>query len=130
MSKTLVGKVLCRALVEEELKRLQAHMDVVEQMARASVKLGVDAERPEGSAAKVLSFAEVYLPLGRDIERERERLEKEIAKLEGLLDSAETRLRNADFLEKAPKKVVEGTRARRADLISRMERLREHLQSL
>ncbi len=117
-------------LSEEDLERLKGRMDVVEQMARASVEVGLRLDRPEGSAAKVLSFAEVYLPLGRDIERERERVEKELEKLDGLLASVETRLRNADFLEKAPKKVVEQTRTRRADLLSRIERLKEHLEAL
>ena len=50
-----------------------------------------------------------------DLAAERERLNKELKKLEGQLDSAQRQLGNEQFLGKAPAHVVEGLRRQAAD---------------
>jgi valyl-tRNA synthetase len=60
-------------------------------------------------------------------ERERARLEKELADAERLLAAARSRLANPDFTIKAPVQVVAGARAREAELVDQVERLRARL---
>ena len=55
---------------------------------------------------------------------ERARIEKELAQAESALAAARTRLADPTFLAKAPPNIVEGARAREAELAARIERLR------
>ena len=58
---------------------------------------------------------------------DRARLEKELAEAEGYLAAARARLANDAFTSKAPAAVVEGARAREAELADQVERLRARL---
>ncbi|HEX5590444.1 MAG TPA: valine--tRNA ligase [Candidatus Limnocylindrales bacterium] len=59
--------------------------------------------------------------------RERDRLAKELAEAEGFLAAARARLANDAFTSKAPPAVVEGARAREAELAETVDRLRARL---
>jgi valyl-tRNA synthetase len=61
-------------------------------------------------------------------ERDRARLEREFAEAQGLLASARARLANEAFTSKAPPAVVEGARARAAELEELVSRLTERLK--
>ncbi len=65
-----------------------------------------------------------------DVGAERERLRKEIARLEGEIPKAHAKLGNASFVERAPAKVVEQEKARLAGFESTLAKLREQLQKL
>jgi valyl-tRNA synthetase len=60
-------------------------------------------------------------------ERDRARLERELAEARGLLDSARARLANEAFTSKAPQAVVEGARSRAAELEELVGRLAQRL---
>ena len=64
-----------------------------------------------------------------DRERDRARLEKELAETEKLLAATQAKLANEAFVNKAPAQVVDGVRAREAELQELAARLREHLDS-
>ena len=59
---------------------------------------------------------------------ERARLERELAEAEAWLAAAVDRLTNEAFVAKAPPPVVEGARARAAELTDQVERLRDRLR--
>ena len=59
---------------------------------------------------------------------ERARLEKELAQAETALASTRTRLADPQFLERAPAQVVEGARAREAELVDRIAKLSDALR--
>ena len=61
-------------------------------------------------------------------DREHERLERELAEAEGWLDAARERLGNPSFVARAPAAVVEGARAREAELADQVARLRGRLE--
>jgi valyl-tRNA synthetase len=58
---------------------------------------------------------------------DRARLEKELVDAERLLDGARARLANEAFTAKAPPAIVEGARAREAELAEQVDRLRSRL---
>jgi valyl-tRNA synthetase len=63
----------------------------------------------------------------RASELEQERLERELADAERFLAAARQRLSDEAFLAKAPAAVVDGARAREAELSDQVERLRDRL---
>ncbi|HEV8402831.1 MAG TPA: valine--tRNA ligase [Candidatus Limnocylindrales bacterium] len=58
---------------------------------------------------------------------ERARLERELADAEGYLAAARERLSNESFVTRAPAAVVDGARAREAELADQVDRLRDRL---
>ena len=56
---------------------------------------------------------------------EQDRLERDLAEAEGWLEAARERLANESFVSRAPAAVVEGARAREAELADQVARLRE-----
>ena len=58
---------------------------------------------------------------------ERTRLKREVAEAEGWLLVARERIANEAFMAKAPPSVVEGARAREAELAEQVDRLRDRL---
>ena len=62
---------------------------------------------------------------GVDKSAERERLDKEIAKVEEELCTVETKLSNKSFVDRAPKAVVEEHRQRRANFAEQVRKLKE-----
>jgi valyl-tRNA synthetase len=59
---------------------------------------------------------------------DRSRLEKELADAQRLLDAALARLANQAFMAKAPPSIVDGARARAAELADQVDRLRDRLE--
>jgi valyl-tRNA synthetase len=90
--------------------------------------LQVDAKfQPEsGVPVAVTPLGELYLLLATaDKSAERERLDKEIARLEGEVRTVEAKLSNASFVERAPAAVVEEHRKRQADFSEQLAQLRQ-----
>jgi len=65
-----------------------------------------------------------------DVAAEKERLTKELKKLEGELANGRRQLTNEQFLSKAPAKVVEGLRRRAAEIELLLEKIRAALEKL
>ena len=59
---------------------------------------------------------------GETVERDRARLDKELAEAERLLDAARARLSDPKFVERAPEQVVDGARAKVAELEDKLSR--------
>ena len=86
---------------------------------------------PTGSSLAAVGLGELSLVLDEgDRVAERERLEKEIAKVEGDLKATEAKLANVAFIERAPKSVVEEHQQRRDDFRTRLAQLRQARASL
>jgi valyl-tRNA synthetase len=95
-----------------------------------SVEIGLGLAQPPASGSAVTSAAEIFVPLEGliDLEAERQRLEKEIAKFTGLLKGLEGKLANENFVSKAPAEVVARERQRQAEYRENFEKLQSSLQ--
>ena len=95
-------------------------------------KVDPDFEPKAGTPFVVTPLGEVFLPLEGlvDFAAERERLGKEIAKLESELETVRNKLSNENFAKRAPGPVVEEHRRRESEFIKQLERLRERLAAL
>ncbi|RPI04762.1 MAG: valine--tRNA ligase [Ignavibacteriae bacterium] len=89
-------------------------------------------ERPKASASAVIDGTEIYVPLVGiiDLDAERKRLEKEIARLKGLIDGIGKKLTNASFVERAPKEVVDKEREKQKNMTATMEKLIDNVNQL
>jgi len=104
--------------------------DVVAKLARVRPTISRSEAEPTDDAALVVVSpgAEARLSVSaEDRERDRTRLEKELAETEKQLASTRAKLANEAFVSKAPAKVVDGVRAREAELQEVAERIRELL---
>lgn len=102
-----------------------------ERLAGAS-EIAVQADKtgiPQDAIAAVIAGAEIFIPLEDlvDIQKEIERLEKEKANLEKELERVDGKLNNESFVAKAPVKVIEEERAKKAKYNEMYEKLIERL---
>ena len=115
------------------LFRSRQNAETVAQLARATlVEVGVGLDAPPVAGSAVLTEVAVYVPLEGliDIAVERQRLGKEIGKMQGLLKGLDAKLGNAKFLEKAPPAVVEKESSRREEYRGTLQQLEASLQRL
>ena len=125
--------VLIKTATDQTESIIAAQIDAIKFLTRASeIKYGRDVKKPPSSGSGVGNGVEVYVPLKGiiDIEKEMERLNKELVKLENDIMRSERKLGNEDFLNKAPKDVVEREKKALEESISARERLKSLLDSL
>ena len=93
-------------------------------LARLS-KVEIVAELPATDApVEIVGDYRLMLHIEVDADAERERIAKEIARIEGEIAREEAKLANEGFVKRAPHEVVEQSRARLASLRSTLEKLR------
>lgn len=96
--------------------------------------LTVDAnlDKPKASASSVVKGCDIYIPLEGliDLDVERQRLEKEINRLEGLLTGVSKKLSNEKFANNAPAEVVEKEKTKQHDWTEQVGKLKKILVDL
>ena len=120
---------------DENLRELFAsHKDIYSQLISAS-EIDVQADKagiPEDAVSVVIPNAVVYIPLEElvDMAKERERLEKEKAKLVKELARSNGMLNNEKFLSKAPQAKVDEEKAKLEKYKQMMEDVENRLAQL
>jgi valyl-tRNA synthetase len=90
------------------------------------VKLDRHHDTEPGVPVAVTPLGEIFLIVaGADKEAERERLEKEIARVEEELRTVKTKLENKSFVDRAPAAVVEEHRRRQKDFSAQLAKLKQ-----
>jgi valyl-tRNA synthetase len=97
-----------------------------------SLEARADYTPEKGTPAARSEWGELYLPLqgAVDAAAEKERLKKEIAKAQAEIEKVNQKLANPAFVQKVPPAVLEEHRKRLADWQSKLEHLRQSLESL
>ncbi|MDP6559463.1 MAG: class I tRNA ligase family protein, partial [Candidatus Binatia bacterium] len=98
---------------EDDLRFVRSQEPYLRTLARAnSIDYLSDGEKPKRAATAVVGAVEIYLPIEDlvDLREERERLAKEVAKVEPELVRAQKKLSNKDFLAKAREEVIQKER--------------------
>ena len=109
---------------------LRSAAPVLQALAKLSDVQVFDDEAAWQAAAQaapvaVVGGARVCLHMEIDVDAERARLSKEIARIEGELAKVHTKLGNEAFVAKAPPAVIDQEKKRLGDFGSALERLRE-----
>ena len=93
---------------------------------------GEDTQMPKKSASAVVGNSKIIIPLEGliDFDEEIARQNKKIEKLDKEKMSLEGRLKNKNFVEKAPKELIEETQARADELNSQINAIKELIETL
>ena len=115
----------------EQHDKLNAFAPYLKTLAKLS-EVTVDATLPEnqGAPVQVVGNVEMMLKVEIDVKAERERLSKEIARLQGEIAKANGKLNNAGFVAKAPPAVIEQEKKRVADFGETLAKLEVQLGAL
>lgn len=113
------------------LEFLNRHRSTILSLSQAASIESVE-ERPQGMPAAVAGLGTVFLDLAAaiDVQAERERLGKELAKLEKGIKAGQAKLNNPRFVESAPEAVVNGAREQLASTQSKYDEIQRLLKSL
>ena len=114
-----------------EVKKHQ--IDYIKKLAKVeNIITGENIEKPGASASAVFSKSEIYIPLKGliDLDVERQRIEKEINRLEGSLKGIEKKLSNEKFVNNAPADVVEKEKTKQRDWTGNLDKLKKVLADL
>lgn len=128
-------KIPAIMLVSEDLREVVVHNDSYIKLLGGIDNLELrplNGEKPENAMAAVVTGIEVYLPLAGliDVEKETQRLSKELAAMEKDLQRAGGKLNNAGFLAKAPEDVIAKERAKYEELSGKIEAVKKRMAYL
>jgi valyl-tRNA synthetase len=118
---------------QEMAEQLERNSGYVRTLGRLSeLRIGTEEKKPKAAATGVIRGAEVYVPLEGviDLQQERDRLAKEIAKISKDIEVFSKKLSNKNFVDKAPKDVVEKDTAKLEDFRAKREKLEQSLKML
>ncbi|MDR2167738.1 MAG: valine--tRNA ligase [Clostridiales bacterium] len=98
------------------------------EVAVLSQKVGID----DNAVSVVLPGAEIFMPLEDlvDLAKERERLNKEFAKIRAEVDRVVAKLNNPGFVSKAPANLVEEERAKEAKFREMLNAIKSQLEGI
>ncbi|KJR41732.1 valyl-tRNA synthase [Candidatus Magnetoovum chiemensis] len=112
---------------------LVKHKDYITDLAKLDhLEIDTNMEKPKGSAVSIKRAMEIYVPLSGllNTQGELDRLEKEITKLSQSITALDKKLLNLDFLDKAPKEVVDKEKTKYEELITKKKKIAENISKL
>ena len=110
---------------------MASEQDTIARLLNAS-ELRIDSNFQAGAGTPIATTAlgEVLLIVDVDLSAERERLGKEIAKIEAELGTVEEKLKNKSFVDRAPRDVVELNRQRQKSFTEQLRKLKDAREKL
>ena len=127
------GAKLKLALVDagqEIVQRARSYAPLIERLARLE-NIAFTAEVPDGAVQFVHNGTRAALVVSDalDIEAEKARLTKELAKIDGEIIKIEKKLGNENFISKAPVEVIDEQKSRLAEYVEKKDKLSGALKS-
>ena len=97
-----------------------------------NITIDRNASKPDQSAAIVIDNNEIFIPLSGviDIDIEIERLNKQVDAYKGRLRNINNKLNNKNFVDRAPKDIVENEQKKQKKYQSILEKIETNLNSL
>jgi len=102
---------------------LQAYAPYLAALAKLSDVSVVDTLPDTEAPVQIVGDFRLMLKIEIDVAAEKERIGKELARIEGEITKAETKLQTASFVERAPANVVAQERERLAGFIALRDKL-------
>ncbi|MCK4648152.1 valine--tRNA ligase, partial [bacterium] len=118
---------------KDQLKIIDANVPYIRNLAGVSkIKIGPDVVKPVPSASAVIGEIVAWVPLKGliDPEKERGRLKRQMDKIEKELKRTKEKLKNKEFLNKAPERVIVKEKKKEKELKEKSEKLKKNLKSL
>lgn len=119
---------------EGKKSAIEATKEYFVTLASASMVEIAETEEniPEDAVSVVINGARIFIPLDElvDFEKEKERLTKEKAKLEGEIKRVNGKLSNQGFLAKAPESLVNEEKAKKEKFEEMMKSVLERLENI
>ncbi|HBP00913.1 MAG TPA: valine--tRNA ligase, partial [Candidatus Moranbacteria bacterium] len=114
-------------LIREQENIIKSLRTGVEELEIAS-----SGKKVENSIQRTIGGINIYIPLEGliDIEKEKEKAQKEIRNLKKYIDGLEGRLSNEEFVSNAPEKVIEGQRESLTKAKAELEAVENQLKNL
>jgi valyl-tRNA synthetase len=111
----------------------QTYDKYLRKLARVSgIEILASGAKPKLASSAVVDGSEIFVPLEGliDVEAERGRLEKEIARLQQAVEATERKLANSSFVDRAPKEVVDREREKLSSFKTTIEKLKTNVEHL
>lgn len=111
--------------------RVKTYKGIIERLARLE-DLNVSKNAPSGTVSIVVEEATFALEVAGvvDLGAEKERLDREIGKLNAEMEIIDKQLSNENFVSRAPEHVVTEKKERRAEIVSAVEKLKDAFSTL
>ena len=115
----------------ETLKCAEGYFKRLANASAISI-LDACAPNPEKSASAVTGPCELFVPLGElvDVDRELQRLGKDLKNLENEIARSDKMLNNPGFIAKAPGQLVENEKEKRATNLKLLEKLQKRIAEM
>ncbi|MCD6575422.1 valine--tRNA ligase [Candidatus Aerophobetes bacterium] len=126
-------EVLLHTQNSENLSLLRENLSYIETLVNSErIFAGSDVEKPRICASGIAEDIDVFIPLERliDVDKERERLSKDLIRVENELERVDRKLSSNEFLKKAPPEVVTREREKESQLREKLSRLKKRLEDL
>ena len=122
-----------RVAKEQQATLFEDYQSYLQRLAKIeSLNVGIDIQKPPASLAAVVRNIEIFMPLSGliDLEAEKQRLGKQLEKIEKELAGIDAKLNNQNFVLNAKPEVVEAQRMRRKDVEIKLSLTKELLADL
>jgi len=107
---------------------LKDNAGLIENLAKLEdLELLTDGKRPHATISAIIEDIDIYLHFSGllDITREKGKIRDKLKSLEGILKSKKSRIRNPEFIKKAPKEIIEKEKEDITKLNDELKRLKK-----
>ncbi len=124
------GRAVSQKVGDDDTAALQAYAPYLAALARLSDVSVVDTLPDTDAPVQIVGDFRLMLKIEIDVAAEKERIGKELTRIEGEISKAETKLQTASFVERAPANVVAQERERLAGFIALRDKLAAQISRL
>ena len=124
-------EVLIKTTTPEIAELLTANQWILTKLqSTKSLKISESITKPGACSSAIVDGNEIYVPLEGliDVDKEIERINSEINRIEGWLKGINGKLNNENFVNNAPEAVVQNERNKKRDGEANLAKLREQLK--